>query len=178
MVSSLPCILSSRAMVQVHRSHSVLVHPNTGEISLTQTAVGWWWSAIQTQIQTMSVTDLQALIQQSMCTVNLHQSGTAPHPGLYLLTSAWSPSRETAAIHIFKALQLSAWCKPNQSQTKLSAYGLDHSSQRTFPVSPSLTHTTLPTQPVSSNKEPTRKSGQHWTFHEPVLDYPPCHCSH
>lgn len=92
----------------------------------------------------MPVTYPQVLMQQPKCAANLCRSGTAPHPGVYLLTSARGPTREPAVTHTFKALQLSARCKPDPGQTELSAQGPDHPTQRSFPVSPSLAHLLLP----------------------------------
>lgn len=177
MVPSLPCILSSWAMVQAHHSHSVLVPPNTGDISLTQTAEKWWWSSTQTQIQTMPATYPQVPIQQSKCTANLHQNGSAPHPSLYPLISAWSPSRENAVIHTFKAFQLSAWCKPNRGQTELSAHGPDHTSQRRFPCQPqSCRPPPFPLNLYPQARNLPGEVGNTGCFMN-LLYHPPCHCS-
>lgn len=138
MVPSLPCMLSSWTMLQTHHSHSALVLPNAGDISLTQTAEEWQWS---------SNTDPK------------QASHTSPDPDTAVKVHCkpppkWhSPSPWSVCPHFsmkshqgnhcnthLQTLQLSPWCKPNQGQTVLSARRLDHPSQRSFPIRPSLAH--------------------------------------
>lgn len=118
----------------------------------------------------MTAIYLHVLIQQSKPTANLRSSGTAHHSGLYFLTWARSPSRETAAILTFKALRLSAFCKPNQGQTELSAQGPEHSSQRSFPVISNFAH--LLSHSTWILKQGTYPGRQYWMFQKPAGSLP------
>lgn len=120
-------------------------------------------------MQAVTATHLHVLIEQSMPTANLCSGSTARHPGLHLLTRAQSPSKETAAILIFKALQLSAivqshprtnWALCPEPRTPLLK---EFSCQPQFCT---LSHSTW------ILKQGTYPARQYWIFQKPAGSLP------
>lgn len=64
----------------------------------------------------------------------------------------------------------SAQCKPNQGQTELSAQGPEHSSQRSFPVTPNFAH--LLSHSTWILKQGTDPGRQYWMFQKPAGSLP------
>lgn len=147
---------------------TAMVPPKRGGFSPTQTAEGWWWPS--TQIQALTATPLHVLIEQSKGTANLCSSGTARHPGLYLLTWAQSPSRKTAAILIFKALS----AKPAKAKLSSLPRAQNAPLKAAF-LSPPVLHSSCPTL-TWILKQGTYPGRQYWMFQKPAASLP-CHCS-